>query len=211
MRNAFAENYPVANIAVVVLAAGRSSRMGSNGFHKLLAEFQGVPLIRRSTLIALGSQSQSITVVTGYRSAEIEAAIADLAVGVAHNEQYMSGIASSLHLGVAFAEKSHPDGIMIVLADMPNLIVEDLNRLIGEFRRNRGQTVVRAISKGVPGNPVIFPRCSFGRLKELVGDTGARSLIDLAQPAVADVEIGNGALIDVDTLEQIIATGGTFR
>ncbi|CUX71053.1 MULTISPECIES: NTP transferase domain-containing protein [Agrobacterium] len=211
MRNAFVKECPFFSVSVVVLAAGRSSRASPNGFHKLLAEFQGVSLIRRSTLIALGCQSHSITVVTGYMRAKIEAEIADLAVGVAHNEHYMSGMASSLHVGVAVAETSQPDGIMIMLADMPDLIVDDLDKLIAEFRRHLGQSVVRAVSQGVPGNPVIFPRYLFGPLKELVGDTGARSLIDLAAPLVAEVEIGNGALIDVDTLEQIVAAGGIFR
>ncbi len=58
-------------------------------------------------------------VVTGYRHLDIEEAICDLPVKVVHNAAFSSGIARSLALGVAAAEADQPDGIMIMLADMP--------------------------------------------------------------------------------------------
>jgi molybdenum cofactor cytidylyltransferase len=139
-------------VAVIVLAAGTSSRMGASGFHKLLAEFEGVPLIRRSTLVALGCQSQTVVVVTGHRNAEIREAVADLEVQIAYNDQYTSGMASSLGLGVTIAERSQPDGILVMLADMPSLTSSDLDTLIAAFQRNRRKFVVRAVAQGAPGN-----------------------------------------------------------
>ncbi|EJC85342.1 hypothetical protein Rleg4DRAFT_7669 [Rhizobium leguminosarum bv. trifolii WSM2297] len=41
------------SVAIILLAAGRASRMGVGGPHKLLAEFAGVPLVRRSAERAL--------------------------------------------------------------------------------------------------------------------------------------------------------------
>ncbi|MGR9248962.1 nucleotidyltransferase family protein [Rhizobium leguminosarum] len=64
-----------ASVAIVILAAGKASRMGEGGKHKLLAEFDGVPLVRRSALTALGANAASVTVVVGHRRSEIEAAL----------------------------------------------------------------------------------------------------------------------------------------
>ena len=199
----------VPSVAIVILAAGQSSRMG--GAHKLLAEFGGMPLIRRSAIAATNCESRSVFVVTGYRHAEIEAAIADLPVKPVHNAEFSSGMASSLALGVAAAEADQPDGIMIMLADMPALTVSDLDALIATFRGLGGRSVVRAAARGKPGNPVIFPRALYAGLKELAGDKGARELIRSSGLPIADVEIGDGALIDVDTPDAIEAAGGILR
>jgi CTP:molybdopterin cytidylyltransferase MocA len=55
---------PKASVAIVILAAGKASRMGEGGKHKLLAEFDDVPLVRRSALTALGADATSVIVVT---------------------------------------------------------------------------------------------------------------------------------------------------
>ena len=197
------------SVAIVILAAGQSSRMG--GAHKLLAEFGGMPLIRRSAIAATNCESHSVIAVTGYRHAEIEAAIADLPVKPVHNAEFSSGMASSLALGVAAAEAGRPEGIMIMLADMPALTVSDLDALIAAFRSCGGRSIVRAAARGKPGNPVIFPRALYAALKSLTGDKGARELIKGSGFPVVDIEIGDGALIDVDTPDAIEAAGGILR
>lgn len=199
------------SVAIVILAAGQSSRMGVSGAHKLLAEFDGIPLIRRSAITATHCESRSVIAVTGYRHAEIEAAIADLPVKLVYNAEFSSGMARSLALGVAAAEAGRPDGIMIMLADMPALAVSDLDALIAAFRGLGGRSIVRAAARGKPGNPVIFPRALYAALKELAGDKGARELIRSSGLPIADVEIGDGALIDVDTPDAIEAAGGILR
>ncbi|WP_421407457.1 nucleotidyltransferase family protein [Agrobacterium tumefaciens] len=195
-------------VAIVILAAGPSTRMGSSGCHKLLAEFDGMPLVRRSAYTALACQSHSVIVVTGFRDADIRDAIAGLGVQTAYNGDYLSGIASSIGRGVKAAARGEPDGIMVMLADMPALDVAALDCLIGEFRKARGPAIVRAVARGIPGNPVIFPRVEYERLCALGGDEGARKLIAASQLSVIDVEIGEGAAIDVDTPDQILAAGG---
>ncbi|MFS8147394.1 nucleotidyltransferase family protein [Rhizobium sp. BR 249] len=199
------------SVAIVILAAGRSSRMGMSGAHKLLAEFDGVPLIRRSAITAGNCQSSSVIVVTGYRHAELQAVIAELPVRIVQNAAFSSGIAGSLALGVAAAEADRPDGIMIMLADMPALTAADLRALIAAFRRCAGQAIIRAAARGKPGNPVIFPRALYARLKGLTGDKGARELIRNSGLTVVDVEIGDGALVDVDTPDAVEAAGGILR
>ena len=63
--------------AVVLLAAGRSSRMG--GPNKLLQDFQGRPLVRHAAEAALASGASPVVVVTGHQEAEVRGALAGLA------------------------------------------------------------------------------------------------------------------------------------
>ena len=198
------------SVTIVLLAAGRSSRMGADGAHKLLAEFGGMPLIRRSAITASSCESHSVIAVTGYRHAEIEAAIADLPVKIVRNPEYPSGMASSLALGVAATEADRPDGIMIMLADMPALTVSNLNALIEAFRACESKCIVRAAADGKPGNPVLFPSRLHAQLKSLTGDTGGREIVRTAGLPVIDVEIGESALIDVDTPDTVEAAGGVL-
>lgn len=93
-----------AALGLVVLAAGRASRMGEGGHHKLLAEFEGEPLVRRSVRQAVEAKVGPVTVVTGHRSAEIADALAGLPVKLVDNPDYASGMASSLKTGLATIE-----------------------------------------------------------------------------------------------------------
>lgn len=176
--------------------------------HKLLAKFDGVPLVRKSVITALACASQSVIVVTGYMGTDIRDAIEELEVEIVHNDAYKSGMASSLITGTRMVQKYDSDGVMVMLADMPALTSVHLNCLIEEFRRVQGQAVIRAVCHGKPGNPVIFPREFYSRLLELRGDAGARNLILRGGTTVIDVEIGDAARLDVDTPEQVRLAGG---
>ncbi|WP_418459171.1 NTP transferase domain-containing protein [Brucella intermedia] len=198
-------------VAIVVLAAGEASRMGKGGAHKLLAEFDRVPLVRRSTERALNSSAESVVVVTGHRHAEIEGALAGLNVVAAFNPDYASGMASSLASGFCAPEAANADGVMVILADMPQVTTEDIDVLIAEFRASGGDAIVRAVSRGKRGNPVILPRFLRDDILRLEGDVGARHLIENSGLPIIDVEIGHGAHLDVDTPEEVIAAGGVLN
>lgn len=184
--------------------------MGEGGLHKLLATFAGVPLVRKSVSSALASDCENVFVVTGHQHEDVVKAIGDLSCEVVRNDDYASGIAGSLRLGVAAATRAGPDGIMIALADMPMLSTPDFDALIAAFRDCGGRSVVRATGRRAPGNPVIFPRVLHGELQDLTGDVGARSLINKGYVPVLDVDIGDAALVDVDTVEQVLAAGGVL-
>lgn len=195
------------SVAVVVLAAGRSKRMAGSG-HKLLARFRGTSLVRRAVLAAVGAAGHSVVVVTGYRSSDVEAEIAGLDLTIARNTNFSDGMASSIVLGVQHAASQDPDGIMIMLADMPLLETVDLDALIGAFAARNGKAIIRAVCDGNPGNPVVFPSAAFPQLMELQGDSGARRTILQCGLDVIDIEIGESAKVDIDTKEQLVALGG---
>jgi molybdenum cofactor cytidylyltransferase len=199
------------SIAVVLLAAGKASRMGEGGSHKLLAEFDGVPLVRRSASIALASGASDIVAVTGHRRNEIEDALRGLAIEPVFNPDYASGMASSLVAGVGTQAAQKADGVLVMLADMPGVTCDDLITLIDAFREANGQAIVRAVSGGKRGNPVILPRSVLNAVMRLEGDVGARHIIETSGLPVVDVEIGEAAHLDVDTPEAVVAAGGVLK
>jgi len=197
-----------ASVEIVLLAAGRSSRMG--GPNKLLALFDGKPLVRQTAERAGASRAKRTIVVTGHQAERVRSAVAGLAVETVDNRNFADGLAGSLKVGIA-ALSAEADGAMIVLGDMPGVSRADLDRMIDAFVVNGGRAIVRATFAGKRGNPVILPRALFGAVADLKGDTGARHLVEQEGMNVIDVEIGEGAFIDVDTPAALASAGGVLQ
>ncbi|MFZ2141603.1 MAG: molybdopterin-binding/glycosyltransferase family 2 protein [Xanthobacteraceae bacterium] len=188
-------------IAAVVLAAGRSTRMG--GPNKLLAEIARRPLVRIVAEEALASRADPVIVVAGHQRAEVEKALAGLRVRIVHNPDFAEGLGTSLRAGIA-AVPADSDAAIVCLGDMPRVDAALLNRLIAAFDPDRGALVVVPTFEGKRGNPVLWSRRFFPDLMAIEGDVGARRLIGRYSEAVAEVTVeGKAALIDVDTPEAL--------
>jgi molybdenum cofactor cytidylyltransferase len=191
------------NIAAVVLAAGRSSRMG--GPNKLLAEIGGRPLVRIVVDAVLASRARPVLVVTGHQRERVEAALAGLPVKFAHNPHFADGLGTSLKAGIA-ALPAEADGVIVCLGDMPQVDADLIDRLIGAFDPAKGALVVVPTIDGKRGNPVVWSRRFFSDLMAVEGDVGARYLIGRYPEAVAEVPLtGTAAFTDVDTPEALEA------
>lgn len=211
LRDTAENDHPPATVAAVILAAGKASRMGEGGGHKLLAEFDGEPLVRRAAKTALAANVDFVIVVTGHRRNEIEAALLELEVTAICNPDYASGMASSLISGYSAATERNIDGVLVMLADMPGVTVRDLNALISSFRLASGHAIIRAVSRGKRGNPVILPKSLNDSIMRLEGDVGARYLVETSGTPVIDLDIGDAALLDVDTPEDVLSAGGVLK
>ena len=88
----------IGSIAAVVLAAGRSTRMGTN---KLIAAVGGKPMVRRVAETALESAASPVLVVTGHQEADVRIALTGLDVVFVHNPNYAQGLSASLKAGIA--------------------------------------------------------------------------------------------------------------
>lgn len=199
------------DLGIVVLAAGRASRMGEGGPHKLLAEFDGEVLVRRVVRRAVEAACGPVFVVTGHRSGDIAEALSGLDVEIIGNPSYATGMASSLRTGLIAAEAAGLPAIMVLLADMPNVAIADIQMLAQTLRKAETPAIIRAVADGQRGNPVILPAHTFEALKALEGDIGARAVIESSGLPVIDVEIGAAARVDVDTPEAVVAAGGRLR
>ena len=194
-------------VAALILAAGQSRRMGQK--NKLLARFDGEQLIRRSVRAALASKASPVIVVTGHMEGEIRAALDGLDVIFAHNADFAEGLSSSLKRGMGEVP-GDASGALVMLADMPGIDADALNRLLDAFDPQAGRAIILPTAAGKRGNPVIWARDYFAELQSLSGDTGARHLLASHEDAVCRVEIGGDALLDVDTPEALSAAGGRF-
>ena len=191
------------NVAAIVLAAGRSTRMG--GPNKLLAEISGKKLVRIATEQALASKAVEVIVVTGHQAELVEQALQGLKVRFVCNPDFAAGLASSVKAGVA-AVSDRADGAVICLGDMPLIDAGLIDRLIDSFAPDRGNLIVVPVADGRRGNPVLWSRRFFDELMTLDGDIGARHLIARHSEAVAEVPVeGDGAFLDIDTPQALEA------
>jgi molybdenum cofactor cytidylyltransferase len=195
-------------VAIVVLAAGKATRMGQS--HKLLAQFDGVALIRRMVTTSLGARGSSVTVVTGHRRSDMEACLHGLPIRLCFNADYNDGMASSIVAALRQPDVREADGMLVLLADMPQMTADHLDRLIAAFEQAGAGVIVRATANGESGNPVILPRALYSSVLALKGDRGAKALIEASGLSVVDVEIGAAAILDVDTVAQVLAAGGVL-
>jgi molybdenum cofactor cytidylyltransferase len=185
------------DITAVILAAGRSTRMG--GPNKLLEKLGDKPLVRIVAEQALASKAQGVIVVTGHQADQVEAALQGLKMTFVHNPDFTNGLASSVKAGVA-AVPAAADGAVVCLGDMPLIDAHLIDRLIEAFAPDRGNLIVVPVSDGRRGNPVLWSRRFFNELMTLDGDIGARHLIARHGEAVAEVAVeGHGAFLDIDT------------
>jgi molybdenum cofactor cytidylyltransferase len=190
-------------IAAVVLAAGRSTRMGA--INKLIAEIGGKPLVRIAAEQALASRAGPVIVVTGHQRERVEAALSGLPVRIVHNPDYAEGLGTSLKAGIA-AVPADADGAIICLGDMPQVNAALIDKLIAAFDPAHGALVVVPSIAGRRGNPVVWSRRFFHDLMAINGDIGARHLIGAYAEAVVEVPVADdAALTDVDTPESLSA------
>jgi molybdenum cofactor cytidylyltransferase len=191
------------NVPAIILAAGRSTRMG--GPNKLLAELGGKPLVRIVTEQALASKAREVIVVTGHQGDQIEKALQGLGVKFVRNPDFAEGLSSSVKTGIG-AVSADADGAVICLGDMPLISADLIDRLIEAFAPDRGNLITVPVSAGRRGNPVLWSRRFFSELMTLDGDIGARHLIEKHSEAVAEIPVeGHGAFLDIDTPQALEA------
>ena len=192
-------------LAVAVLAAGSSRRMGRD--NKLLRPLGGRPLLLHAVEAATGADAGPVHVVTGHEDAAVRAALDGHGVRIVHNPDHALGMSTSLRAAVEAAGRAA--GLMVVLGDMPDVAATDMARLAAAFHEHDGERIVAARDRatGRRGNPVVWPRRLFDRLCAIEGDRGARDLLLEREDEVVAVDV-EGAALDLDTPEAFAAREG---
>jgi molybdenum cofactor cytidylyltransferase len=184
----------------VLLAAGKSSRMGTN---KMLEMIDGRPMVARTAQRLLSSRARPIVAVLGNMADQVDDALSRLPVDRVRNPDYADGLSTSLKRGIT-ALPADIDGAIVCLGDMPLIAGRDLDRLIAAFNPLEGRAIVVPTRHGRRGNPVLWSRQFFPEMMALSGDSGARKLIDEHADLVAEIEMDNDSvLIDIDTPEAL--------
>ena len=187
----------VERIAAIVLAAGRSSRMGPH--NKLLESIDGKAIIAPVAEVAIASGVEPVIVVTGFEAERIEEALRGLTVTFAHNAQFAEGMSSSIKAGFK-ALPADCDGALILLGDMPRVERRDIEALIAAFAKKGRDTICIPVRDSRRGNPVLWGASYFAEMMGLRGDVGAKQLIPKHAEHVIEVPVAsNGIFADVDT------------
>ena len=188
------------DIHAVLLAAGRSERMGRN--NKLLLNVDGIPLVRKSAINILNSNVTSMTVVTGFDENKIVNALSGLNVNFVKNINFREGLSSSLKAGLANITPT-PSAVIICLADMPKIQPEHINQLIENFDPLKGWEICIPTNNGKRGNPVLIGSRFFPYIFETSGDFGAKQVMKQHSDKIVEVEIGTSDIhFDIDTQDE---------
>lgn len=198
---------PGDSIAAIVLAAGSARRFGGG---KLLASFEGRPLLHHALSAARAAPVASITVVTGADAAAIAACAHafDPAIRIVHAADHAEGMAASLRAGVAAVPDA--SAAFVFLGDMPRVPHGVLVPLAQAVRD--GAAAAAPVSGGRRGNPVVISRALFPEVAALTGDTGARPILERLGARLALVDApDDGVLFDVDEPGDLSRSGGGGR
>lgn len=184
-------------VAAVVLAAGRSTRMGAA--NKLLLEIEpGVPVIRRTVERALDCSLDTIFVVTGHEAERVCRALDGLPCRFVHNPDYANGLSGSVRAGFRQAVGEGASGVLVMLGDMPSLPKEAIAAVL-EAAAADPDRAVQAMHAGKPAHPIWLPARLVTLADRLEGDRGLRGLIAESGEPILDVEVEVAATDDIDT------------
>ncbi|WP_343560860.1 gephyrin-like molybdotransferase Glp [Sphingobacterium sp.] len=161
---------------IMILAAGNSSRLG---LPKQLLEFEGEPLLKRISRAALAIPGVSVTVVTGAYPDPIHTLLQNSNVDVVVNTHWVSGLASSIVMGLKELLKKQPEleRCIISLCDQPFVDQHVFQQLI-QLADSSGKGIVATGFSGTWGAPVLFDKKYFEGLMQLEGQQGAKKFAE---------------------------------
>ncbi len=194
-------NTSAPRIAAIILAAGKSTRMGAQ--NKLLLDVNGKPLLQHVIDAAATSHVNEIMLVTGHERERIEHVVHSSGGRLLHNADYAEGMASSIRTGIQAAQHSKVDAALILLGDMPYITASHINHILTYYQSHASLCV--PYTNNQRGNPVLWGKDYFADLLTLTGDQGARDLIKRSHRHITHVKmdaLANAAAIlkDIDHL-----------
>ena len=187
------------NIAVVILAAGESSRMKQA---KQLLPWGTTTLLGKAIEEALQSNSKKVYVVLGAKAETIQMQFKSTEVSWILNKNWKKGMGSSISCAINYLVhlKTNYDGILIMLCDQPLIDADYINKMIATFKRSNKRIVATAY-KHSNGVPVLFDKKYLEDLSNLQGNIGAKQIIAANSNGVIAIN-PNGKEKDLDTMEE---------
>lgn len=187
-------------IAILVLAAGKSSRMQSI---KQLEKIDNKTLLDISLTKAKQLTTATIFCVLGANSKKIQQEISTKDVPFIENKNYENGLSSSIVAGVHHLKKStvNYDGVFILLADQPAITTSYLKDMISIFQKNPTKIIASKYDSTF-GVPALFSKKYFDALLGIEFDKGAKEFINLHKKEVLCSKLETN-FSDIDTKEDL--------
>ena len=187
------------NVAILILAAGGSSRMGKA---KQLLPVQHTTLLGVAIENAQKSNAKQLYCVLGEHAEQIQETIEKYSINIIHNPNYKNGLSSSIVKGIKHLKSKPIDAILVMLADQPKVDTSYLNALIDSFY-NHSSKISASNYSGIYGVPAIFPKKYIEKLLNLKGDKGAKDLLNSKKEQV--ISLTSDKLIDIDTQDEYLS------
>jgi molybdenum cofactor cytidylyltransferase len=188
-------------VAGIILAAGKSSRMGQM---KLLLDVHGKPMLGHVVESALHSALDEVIVVLGYEHERIQETIDFKGATVVFNPDFLKGQSTSLKAGIVAVGESC-DAALFLLGDLPLVCPGVIDAVVQKHKATHAPIVVPVFA-GKRGNPVLLARSLFPMVLALEGDIGARPILAAHKDIIETVDIEhNGIHLDVDTWEDYLS------
>lgn len=186
-------------VGAVVLAAGKSERMGRN---KLLMVVKGKKLIDNilDALAAAGISDQAI--VLGHKAEEMLDVLKPRlnTIKTVVNMDYEQGMASSFQAGLRSLMSL--DAVFLVLGDEPILDPEVLRVMIRRMEEGNGEVlIVSPIHEGKKGHPLLFHNRLFQEILDLKNSQTLREVVRRHADSLITVESPQWTVMDVDNPE----------
>jgi molybdenum cofactor cytidylyltransferase len=186
---------PLAPVAALVLAAGRSSRMGA---FKPLLPLGEATVLERAIRAFRGAGIDEVYVVIGYRAEELLPIVERLEAKPIRNERYEEGMFSSVLAGLrALANSS--EAFFLLPVDTPLVEPSSIGAML-RTREESGAAVVYPVFRGRRGHPPLVSRSCYPDILSFGGQGGLRAALRRFDASAAEVELHDaGIVLDIDT------------
>ena len=183
--------------AIVILAAGTSSRLGSP---KQLLEYNGKTLLQHAIDTALATGCPKVMVVLGARADMLKLKLANQPIEILENKNWQEGMTSSIRYALQNITIAgfQPESIIFMVCDQPYVTSSLLMSLV-EKSVETGLPIIASGYDDKAGTPALFHKSMFPQLMDLKGDKGARALLAAQPEKVAIVPFAKG-VTDIDTV-----------
>ena len=185
-------------IAALILAAGESSRMGTD---KALLLYRGRTFLEHILATLREAGVNRVAVVLGHHAEEIRPAVKLDGAKVVINPDYRRGQTSSLQTGLRAIDPTDVGAVVLCLVDHPAVSAKVVRNLISEFKESHAPVVIPTY-QGQRGHPVLIARPLFSEMLALGPDEGANTVVRKYREETRFVEVDDpGILADVDDPE----------
>lgn len=188
------------NIALIILAAGNSSRLGKP---KQLVMFDGETLLEKIVRESLESVCSAIIVVTGQDSEIFRQHLRHFNVDLVENKDWEQGMGTSISCGIRKIGENGKnfEAVVLCVCDQPFVTTQTINNLVMIFQEGKRKIIASSYDETL-GVPALFDKELFKELSELRGKNGAKNVIEKYRNETFAVDFPEGE-IDVDTEQDL--------